>query len=379
MRFPLALCGIASLVFATASFAGDESPTEGGYPVKWEGWTFNWKILPRQGVTINTVTFQGKSVLKYAGIAEVFVPYHKGEPRPYDQEFHPFGENMYLLQPGADCLPGGDCRAFGADGKRALTRAAVMMHEEASSLIYLGSEGKGRAKMLTLWSAYALGGYTYIVQWRFREDGCIMPQVGFTGQLAHFGGDKTNGVLVEKDRRALSHVHNLFFCLDFDVDGAKNTVEEFEYKVADKDGRTATGSWTPLEKECGRSLKPEAFRSWRVVNYASKNKLDAPRSYELIPGGTGIYRGAKDEKFAHNDLWVTKFKADEVPGKKLLSENLPAAVNDENVKDEDVVLWYMLSVHHQPKAEDWSAMPVDWYGFKIAPRDFLDWSPVKPK
>jgi primary-amine oxidase len=43
----------------------------------------------------------------------------------------------------------------------------------------------------------------------------------------------------------------------------------------------------------------------------------------------------------------------------------------------DVVLWYMLSVHHQPRAEDWSAMPVEWCGFKIAPRDFLDGSPVK--
>ncbi len=379
MRFPLAWTIFAAVTFASNTFAADEKPTEGGYPVKWEGWAFNWKILPRQGVTLNSVTFQGRSVLKYAGVAEVFVPYHPGQPRPQDMRAHPFGENMYLLQPGVDCLPGGECQSFGADGKRAFKNAAVMIHEENSALSYMGAEGKGRLKLLTVWSAYALGGYTYFVQWRFREDGCLMPQVGFTGQLAHFGGDKTNSVLVGKNTRALAHVHNIFFCLDFDVDGTKNTVEEFEYRVADKDGRTAVSIWSPLEKECGRSLKPESFRSWRVVNYASKNKLDAPRSYELIPGGTGIYRGAKDEKFAHNDLWITKFKADEVPGKKLLADGLISAVNDENIKDEDVVLWYMMSVHHQPKAEDWSAMPVDWYGFKIAPRDFLDGSPVKVK
>ena len=377
MRFLLALSSLAALSFS--AFAADEKPTEGGHAVKWEGWTFNWKILKREGVTINSVTFQGKSVLKYAGIAEVFVPYHSGEPRPYDQREHPFGENMYLLQPGVDCLPGGECKAFGADGKRAFSRAAVMMHEEGASPIYIGSEGKARGKMLVIWSAYALGGYTYLVQWRFRDDGCLMPQVGFTGQLAHFGGDKTNSVNVGAEKRALAHVHNLFFCLDFDIDGAKNTVEEFSYGLADKDGRTAVSFWSALDKECGRPLKPETFRSWRVVNYASKNKLDAPRSYELIPGGTGIYRGAKNEKFAHNDLWVTKFKEDEVPGKKLFADNVVAAVSDENVKDEDVVLWYMLSVHHQPKAEDWSAMPVDWYGFKIAPRDFLDGSPLKVK
>lgn len=379
MRYAIMLSAITACLLASSARAADEKITDGGYPVRWEGWTFKWKILPRQGVVLTNVAFQGKSVLKYAGVAEVFVPYHPGEPRPYDQREHPFGENMYLLQPGEDCLPGGECRAYGADGKIVTKLAAVMIHEEAASPIYIGEQGKARSKMLVLWSAYGLGGYTYIVQWRFREDGCIMPQVGFTGQLAHFGGDKTNSVVVGKNTRALAHVHNLFFCLDFDVDGPKNTVEEFEYKVADKDGKMATSEWMAIEKECGRPLKPEAFRSWRVVNYESKNKLGNPRSYELVPGGTGIYRGAKDEKFAHNELWVTKFKEDEVPGKKLLANNLPAAVNDENVKDEDVVLWYMLSVHHQPKAEDWSAMPVDWYGFKIAPRDFLDGSPVTVK
>jgi primary-amine oxidase len=52
-------------------------------------------------------------------------------------------------------------------------------------------------------------------------------------------------------------------------------------------------------------------------------------------------------------------------------------VNGESVENVDVVTWYMLSVHHQPRTEDWSAMPVDWCGFKIQPRDFLDKSPVK--
>src|SRR5690242_15946101 len=76
----------------------------GGNAVKWEGWTFNWKILQRQGVVLTHITFQGRSVLKYAGIAEVFVPYNSGEPRPEDQRFHPFGENLIPLIPGEDCL-----------------------------------------------------------------------------------------------------------------------------------------------------------------------------------------------------------------------------------------------------------------------------------
>jgi primary-amine oxidase len=134
------------------------------YPIKWEAWTFNWKILPRQGVVLTQVTFQGKSVLKYAGIAEIFVPYNSGEPRPEDQRYSPFGENMIPLIPGEDCLPGGTCRAYDAHGKLTGDNPVVMIHEENPSLVYLGGEGRGHAKMLVLWSAYALGDYTYIVR-----------------------------------------------------------------------------------------------------------------------------------------------------------------------------------------------------------------------
>ncbi len=366
-------------VLAAAGAVRGQDKLSGGHPVKWQGWAFNWQILPRQGVVLTDITFQGRSVLKYAGVAEVFVPYHPGEPRPMDQRDHPFGENLIPLRPGIDCLPGGTCKGYGPDGKPTGTKAAVMIHEEDGSPAYIGAEGRAKTKMLVLWSAYSLGGYVYLVQWRFREDGCIMPRVGLTGSLVHFGGDKTNSTNVGARQRALAHVHNVFFCLDFDVDGTANTVEEFDYKVIDADGERATGTWTPIETEGGRELKPEAFRSWRVVNYASKNRQGNPRSYELVPGGTGIYRGSRNEPFAHADLWVTKYKPEEVPGRKLLSEGLPDYANGESVKDADVVLWYMLSVHHQPRSEDWPAMPVEWCGFKIAPRDFLDASPLKPK
>ena len=353
-------------------------PLADGNAVKWEDWSFNWKILPRQGVVLTHVSFQNRSVLKYAGIAEVFVPYNSGEPRPEDQRFHPFGENLIPLIPGEDCLPGGTCRAYAANGSLS-EHPVVMIHEEAPSLVYLGNEGRTHAKMLILWSAYALGDYTYIVRWRFGTDGSIHPEVGLTGMLSHFGGDETNSTEVGAPQRALGHVHNIFFCLDFDIDGTKNTVEEFNYTPTGIEREKAISAWTPIKRETGRDLKPEAFRSWRVVNYNSKNRLGHPLSYELIPGGTGIYRGATSEAFAHSDLWITKFKPDEVPGERLVADSLRTFVNDENIENEDVVLWYMLSVHHQPRTEDWSAMPLRWCGFELMPRDFLDESPVRPK
>ncbi|HEX4796374.1 MAG TPA: hypothetical protein VH370_21475 [Humisphaera sp.] len=376
---------IASIITSTllllmaAPLARAQADPAAEHPVKWESWSFNWKILPRQGVVLTHINFAGKSVLKYAGIAEVFVPYNSGEPRPEDQRYHPFGKNMLPLIPGEDCLPGGTCRAYNADGSIAGDSAVVMIHEEAPSLVYLGGEGRAHAKTLILWSAYALGDYTYIIRWCFGEDGSIMPQVGLTGKLSHFGGDASNSTEVGAPERALGHVHNIYFCLNFNIDGDKNTVEEFNYIPSGRMHEQANATWTPIRQETSRSLRPENFRSWRVVNYASKNRLGHPRSYELIPGGTGIFRGATNEPFAQADLFITKYKQSEVPGEPLLSESLVSYVNGENVADSDVVLWYMLSVHHQPRTEDWSAMPVHWCGFELMPRDFLDGSPVKVK
>src|SRR5688572_9878356 len=270
---------------ATEAGAQDDA----GYPVKWEKWAFSWRILPRQGVVLSKVSFDGRPVLKYAGVAEVFVPYHAGEPRPMDQLEHPFGRNMITLEPGVDCLPGGQCQAFGPDGKRATRRAAVMIHEEAPAVVHFGLGQRTRAKMLTLWSAYALGDYTYIVQWRFGEDGSIMPRIGMTGRLAHFGGAADEGTEVGAEERALGHVHNFFFCLDFDVDGWKNSVEEFNYAQAGQRGEKGKGVWSSVAKEGARELSARSFRSWRVVNRESKNRLGLPRSYELVPGGTGVY------------------------------------------------------------------------------------------
>src|SRR5262245_789312 len=103
---------LLAVVVAAGPARGQDKNLSGGGPVRWEGWAFNWKVHLRQGVVLTDVSFQGKSVLKYAAVAEVFVPYHPGQPRPMDQRDHPFGKNLVPLQPGQDCLPGGTCRGY---------------------------------------------------------------------------------------------------------------------------------------------------------------------------------------------------------------------------------------------------------------------------
>src|SRR5207245_630017 len=143
---------------------------------------------------------------------------------------------------------------------------------------------------------------------------------------------------------------------------------------------SATHSWTPILVESARPGNAASFRSWRVVNRASKNALGLPRSYELIPGGNGIFRGGSAEAFAQSELWVTRYHPQEyAQQQRPLRTALPSYLNDESVDGQDVVVWYVVHVHHIPRTEDWPAMPVEWVGFRLKPRDFLDTSPVQPR
>ena len=60
------------------AWAVAEEPTDkAGNHVKWQSWDFTWSIRPREGLSLTNVRFQGKSVLKFAGLVEIFVPYNK--------------------------------------------------------------------------------------------------------------------------------------------------------------------------------------------------------------------------------------------------------------------------------------------------------------
>lgn len=141
-----------------------------------------------------------------------------------------------------------------------------------------------------------------------------MPEIGLTGSLNHTGlGDASrHSSVVGKTATgekvfAPSHVHNSYYCLDFDIDGPdNNVVEEFNYRQDEKGSLSGRHNWTPILKESARQWSAANFRSWRVVNRNSKNALGLPRSYELLPGGNDIFRGGATEEFAQAELWVTQ-------------------------------------------------------------------------
>ena len=388
----LLVFGLTLMGLASARALGEAPPPapQDGQLVQWRDWRFRWDIRLREGLVLSDVTFAGKSVLKHAALAEIFVPYDPGQPRPEDS-LDGMGRALMELVPGRDCIPGTVCQMFDREGKRA-GKPVVAMHEEATGPLYMGDMGRAYGSMLILWCSAQLGDYTYFIRWRFRDDGVLMPQVGLTGRLSHTrrGQPSTYGTVVDRDARgtsvvAPSHVHNFYYRLDFDIDGpANDRVEEFNHRQ-DRPGESLSSkdAWTPLPHETARSFDGPGFRSWRVADRVSKNRLGHPRSYELMPGGNGVFRGARAEPFAQAELWVTRHRAEEFPlsseDPRKLQLALPAYANGEPLEGQDVVVWYAMHVHHLPRTEDWPMMPVEWADFSLVPRDFLDRSPLRPE
>ena len=130
----------------------DPPDPKAGQLLEWEGWSFRWQFRDIEGLMLSDVYFRGRKVLKAINLAEIYVPYAPGEPRPEDFSLGGFSANPMPLQIGRDCNTAGtSCRPFNRDGTPAKGPTAdVMIHEEPIGFLYAGSQGRAPGKMLVL-------------------------------------------------------------------------------------------------------------------------------------------------------------------------------------------------------------------------------------
>ncbi|CAM5235885.1 Amine oxidase OS=Streptomyces antimycoticus OX=68175 GN=SSPO_030080 PE=3 SV=1 [Streptomyces antimycoticus] len=153
-----------------------------------------------------------------------------------------------------------------------------------------------QGKDLLVYTVNQVGWYEYITEWRFAGDGTMTMQVGATGTLSPMDYDAGDGRgwPIGKGAKdyATSHAHNVFWRLNFGLDGSpKSKVEQYDSKTTATSGRipkTKT-TRTKVTKELAGDAAPA--RWWRVVSSAGKNKDGHPRSYEIVPGHTTKYQG----------------------------------------------------------------------------------------
>lgn len=364
-------------------------------------WRFSVQRWPCEGLVFNDVRFTPRggverAVLSRANIAQIHVPYHPGSPRFHDLSTSIDGMGALAVPLTAAECPGG----VRYDGGRVCKQVEGRGHAWKNGTTYaMGSE-------LSIFMSSQLGRYNYINHWTFRDDGTIEPRVGLTGRLQLFSsspadlangfGSRLNAESASTPRVGLSHLHNIYYRLDFDVGGQQNdAVERIQYSPFIGRGCTVAGqcgsdSRTRFSSELTDYVSPDSYTSWRVFDTLIKNTDGRTIGYEIVPEIHGLWSGmtGADEPWSDGELWVTQFDACELLAFDNRPPFIPASCSGaagdvtemtdaEDVDGSDLVVWYVTRHRHFVRDEDEPDMPVEWTSFHISPRSFSEDNPMQ--
>jgi len=364
-------------------------------------WRFCWEMRPTEGLVINQAWYTDRSgverkVLHRASLAQLHVVYHPGRPRFRDLTLglppSVWGMGTLALNlAGAECSPG------------VLVEPRVCRVVSDRGYAWKSGGSFQRGQEVSVWSSSQLGAYNYIVKWTFKDDGSIEPIVGSTGELqvvdsgAQFlpYGQRVNPEGAATPLVARSHVHNVYYRLDFDISTDVNNAVERLFAYTPHFGPPASPTDACVNwGECGHSVQPGPFptelyendwpfMSWRVYNRGVFNADGRTIGYELFPLSRDHWDGRiiNDEPWSRGDFYVTTFNGCEL----LAFDNFPpyipagcagtaqdvlAMVSGQNVNGADVVLWYVTRFTHLPRDEDQPVMPIEYTGFHMQPRSW---------
>lgn len=351
-------------------------------------WQLCWEHRQREGIIYHDFYYTPPAgleikILNQANMAQIHVPYDDNGARYHDVSDYGLGGNFLNNLQSGDC-PDGELRSENNVNMICmLTRQRN--HAHASHVGTIDQHAIGQ--YFEIFSVSHVGAYNYIPTWRLYDDGTIEVAMGATGSLQRFrtGSQyQSNGWLLnDSDLYGVSHQHNYYWRLDFDLGSSANddVVEEIEF-ISQSDNLSRIKSITPFTTEAARSIAPERYRSWQIRDGVSTNASGHSISYQIEPLLTGHRdEGPSYEPWTLNDFYVTvnnncEKYASHNPEINGCSDNLSTFVNGENLTGADVVIWYGLSFHHIPRDEDEPKMHAHWNSFKITPRNVTTKNPL---
>ena len=397
-----------------------------GNEISWGNWRFHARVDGRVGTVISVARWQDgarlRSVLYQGYVSEMFVPYMDADYGWYSRTYFDTGEYgagtmATPLKPGIDCpataafLP----TTFGDDkGEPITTPNALCIFERGTGdpiwrhAEPLNQTYEGRADIeLVVRMAAAVGNYDYLFDWVFNDAAEIEVRVGATGIDALKGvntrsmadptaaEDTRYGTLVAPNLVAVNHDHYFNFRLDLDVDGSGNSFNQDVYRQVMLPADSPRRSIYVVEPRIAASEKAAELDTghepskFRVMNESQTNEVGNAVSYEvLVANHAKLLLDADDwpakrAGFLQHDIWVTPYAPSEryAGGEYMFqstgSDGLPVwTAGDRPIRNQDIVVWVNMGMHHLARAEDLPVMPTIWHSFKLRPHNFFNRNPA---
>lgn len=258
-----------------------------------------------------------------------------------------------------------------------------------------------RRRTLVVQNIITVGNYEYIFAWLFHQSGTIEFETRATGivstALIDKGKRSSWGNVVSPGVLAQNHQH--LFCLRIDpmLDGSANTlIQEDSIPVPKSDEENPHGNaWrvvkTPFEKSTFADAAPEKNRVFKIVNENKLNRISGnPVGFKLTPQPSQLLLAGKNSvvrrraRFAEHHIWVTRYRDGDLwAGGKWTNQSLEEmdgvsdyAARNEDVRNQDIVVWHTFGMTHNPRVEDFPVMPVEVITVSLKPADFFEFNPA---
>lgn len=339
-------------------------------------WEMCWESRIRENLVLNDVYYTppngtATKILNSARLSQLHVAYDDSDVTYNDVTQFGLGGG-YLIELNNNDCPFGDLLSV-------QTRPAICKSRSKGNDNYRTPSRSVSAESLTLFSVSQVGAYAYIVTWKFYADGAIEPEVGATGALQR-SSDKLElpfGRVLEGDDDTLwlSHTHNYYWRLDFDLgdSATDDTVTESRTELTETGQRkTSVERFTTEQSRMVSEDYPVSWEIWDKLSAQLPGATD--RGYRIEPIHFGHRLERKDiEPFTEFDFFVTVTNECE----RFASQNArfnPDCLNQvaqyadgESLVDADITLWHRVSFHHVPRNEDQRHMHTHRDGFTIEP------------
>jgi len=344
-------------------------------------WDMCWEERSAEGIVLTDIYYKvpgGASirVLGEAALSQIQTNFDDGATAQFHATQTGLGSGNLQILTSQDCS-GGQLHQSGG-------RKVLCQYSKPYGFVYKESNtNQQQGELLELFSVSTVGNLSYLVRWRFYDNGIVEPATGLSGTLTRMGGDNRYGwPITSGGNVAVGFTDNYFWRMDFDIgtDNSNDIVEEMT-SVPSAGRLEKTSRISTISAETARRFNPENKRSWRIRDAATVNNSGSPISYELLLLNYAHQSyGNNGEAWLQNDFFVTRYDGCE----KFAVENstqggcgssLDHFVNNQGLSGEDVVLWHRLSYHHLPRDEDDNRLAVRWNGFQLLPRD---WSSTNP-